>query len=132
MWPVLIDSCRVRGVFSSALKLPSVQSAIEVVGGYCHSFEQTQASLQEQETQAPPSKSRGKAAAPDSHDDTVQQMVHRVYKIVILSQNLFQQIGQLRLPHLQAQLEQLTLIDPGDVNADNYLQIALAYLVQFN
>lgn len=35
MWPVLIDSCRVRGVFSSALKLPSVQSAIEVVGGYC-------------------------------------------------------------------------------------------------
>lgn len=24
------------------------------------------------------------------------------------------------------------MIDPGDVNADNYLQIALAYLVQFN
>lgn len=67
-----------------------------------------------------------------SQEEIVGQMVHRVYKIVILSQNIFQQVGQLKLPHIQAQLEQLTLIDPGDVDADNYLQIALAYLVQFN
>lgn len=116
MWPVLIDSCRVRGVFSSALKLPSVQSAIEVVGGYCKPFNESQ-----EPDNLSQSLTKSKKEAPISQEEVVSQLVHRVYKIVVLSQNIFQQVGQLKLPHVQAQLEQLTLIDPGDVNADNYL-----------
>ena len=50
--------------------------------------------------------------------------VHRVRTLADLARNLLQQVGQLRLPHVQAQLEQLLLLDPADVDGDNCLQIA--------
>ena len=80
MWPVLIDSCRVRGIFSSALKLPSVQSAIEVVGGYCQPFDKQTETENLSQLQ-----DKSKKAVPMSQEEIVSQMVHRVYKIVILS-----------------------------------------------
>ncbi|KAH0576623.1 hypothetical protein SS50377_22187 [Spironucleus salmonicida] len=34
LWAILIDSCRVRGLFSSGLRLPPIDCAMTLVGGY--------------------------------------------------------------------------------------------------
>jgi len=45
IWTTLIDSCRVRGVFSTALSLPPLDATMRLAGGYytddLHNWEET-------------------------------------------------------------------------------------------